>query len=168
LGKVNRKGRTKHEPFILLHRGVTNSEAWRSLSCEAKALLIEVWARHNGANNGQIALSHRQARAALRIGNGKVQKTFLELQEKGFLIARLKGSFNWKVAAGEGRASEWELTTEACEGQPAKGWYRNWTEKQNTVPTSGTAGSGTGNQSASAIGPTSTIGSGVGNRYGCK
>lgn len=161
---MNQKGRTKNEPFILLHRGVTNSEAWRSLSCEAKALLIEVWARHNGANNGQIALSHRQARTALRIGNGKVQKTFLELQEKGFLIARMKGSFNWKVAAGEGRASEWELTTEACEGQPAKGLYRSWAKEQNTVPASGTAGSGTGNHSASAIVETRTIGSGHRNR----
>ncbi len=129
VGKVDKKGRSKREPFILLHRGVTNSEAWESLSCAAKALLIEVWKRHNGVNNGQIALSHRQARAALRIGNGNVQKAFQELQEKGFLIARLKGHFDWKVGAGEGRATEWELTTEACDGKPAKRGYRFWPEK---------------------------------------
>lgn len=128
MSKVNGKGRSKFEPYIKLHRGVTNSEAYKSLSCEARSLLIEVWARHNGVNNGHIALSHREARTALRIGNDKTYRTFRELQEKGFLIARAKGSFDWKVAAGQGRATEWEITTEACDGQPSKGSYRRWSE----------------------------------------
>jgi len=140
MGKVNQKGRSKHEPFILLHRGVTGSDAWKSLTCPAKALLIEIWTRHNGVNNGQIAFSHRQARAALRIGNVKVQAAFQELQDKGFLIARAKGHFNWKVAAGEGRATEWELTTEACDGRPAKRLYREWRETEVTVPKTVAAG----------------------------
>ncbi len=68
MGKVNRKGRNKFEPFVRLHRGVTNSEAWKSLSCEARCLLIEIWARHNGQNNGRIPYSHREARKALHVG----------------------------------------------------------------------------------------------------
>jgi hypothetical protein len=59
-------------------------------------------------------------------------------QEHGFLIERTKGSFGQKTRAGQGRATEWEITTEACDGQPAKALYRSW-KKQNAVPEAGTA-----------------------------
>ncbi len=134
MGKVNNKGRSKNEAFICLHRGVTSSAAWKSLSCEGKALLLEIWALHNGLNNGSIGYSHRQARSALRIGNDKVQRAFRELQDKGFLVARYKGHFDCKVVAGAGRASEWEITAEPCEGKPPSKLYRNWSENKNTAP----------------------------------
>ena len=140
MGKIDRKGRSKSEPFIRLHRGVTGSAAWKSLSCEARALLLLVWERHNGTNNGAVPLSHREARDALRIGNDKLQKAFIELQDKGFLIARQKGSFNWKVASGAGRATEWEITTEQCGGNPPDSRYRNWGRNQNAVPDPGANG----------------------------
>ena len=136
MGRVNRKGRNKFEPFIRLHRGVTNSEAWKSLSCEARCLLIEIWARHNGSNNGQIPYSHREARKALHVGSRKVQAAFQEIEECGFLIPRAKGSFDWK----QRQATEWEITTESCDDQPAKRLYREGLKKQNTAPTVGTDG----------------------------
>ncbi len=136
MGKVNRKGRNKFEPFVRLHRGVTNSEAWKSLSCEARCLLIEIWARHNGQNNGRIPYSHREARKTLRIGSRKVQAAFQELENRGFVVPRAKGSFDWK----QRQATEWEITTEPCDDQPAKRLYRKWLEKQNTAPTVGTDG----------------------------
>ena len=168
MGKMNNKGRNKFEPHIRLHRGVTGSAAWKSLSCEARALLIEIWALHNGVNNGRIGYSHRQARLALRIGNVKVQRAFQELQDKGFIVAHHKGHFDWKVVAGAGRASEWEITAEPCDGKSPSKLYRNWSEKQNTAPTSGTAGSDSGNRSPVKI--TGFIGSGsdIGNRYAGK
>lgn len=144
MGKVDRKGRSRNEPFIRLHRGVTGSMAWKSLSCEARALLLLVWERHNGSNNGRIPLSHREARNALRIGNDKLKRTFAELQAKGFLIAREKGSFTWKVGAGAGRATEWEITTEPCDGRPPDGRYRNWPKIQNAVPEFGAQVPGAG------------------------
>lgn len=134
MGRVNRKGKNSFEPFVRLHRGVTRSSAWKSLSCEARSLLIEILARHNGTNNGGISYSHREGRQALRIGNGKVQQAFQELQDKGFLIARVRGSFEWKLGAGQGRATEWEITTEPCDGKPAKATYRQWRENQNAAP----------------------------------
>ncbi len=151
MGKSNGKGRSKYEPFVRLHRGVTNSAAWKSLSAEARCLLIEIWTRHNGVNNGSIAFSHREARQALRIGNGKVQQAFQELQDKGFLIARARGSFAWKLGAGQGRATEWEITTEPCDGKPAKASYRKWQESAEHGPDSGTAGSYSGNRSSDKI-----------------
>lgn len=168
MGRMNKKGRSRTEPFVRLHRGVTNSAAWKSLTCEAKSLLLEIWARHNGLNNGHIAYSHRQARTALRIGNGKVQKAFRELQDKGFIVAHHKGHFDWKVVAGAGRASEWEITAEPCDGKPPSRNYRQWTEKQNTAPASGTAGSDVGSRSASKIVRFIENGSDTRNRYAGK
>jgi hypothetical protein len=137
MGKVTPKGRSKFEPHIRLHRGVTNSAAWKSLSCEARCLLIEIWTRNNGQNNGCIAYSHREARQALRVGNRKTQAAFRELQDRGFIIARTKGSFDWK----SGRATEWEITAEPCDDRLAKRLYRDWPKKQNTVPILRTDGS---------------------------
>lgn len=164
LGKANNKGRSNFEPYIRLHRGVTNSAAWKSLSCEAKALLLEIWALHNGLNNGFIAFSHRQAQKALRIGNNKVQRTFQELQDKGFIVAHYKGHFDWKVVAGAGRASEWEITAEPCEGKPPSKHYRNWSENKNTAPALGAAGSDNGNRATNIITKFNKSGSSIGNR----
>jgi hypothetical protein len=136
--KTNNKGRNNHTPFIKLHRGVTTSEAWQTLSCEARSLVLAIWERHNGSNNGEISFSHREARDYLRISNGKTTRAFRDAQELGFLIERTKDSFRQKTRAGQGLATEWEITTERCDGQPAKAHYRSW-KKQNAVPEVGTA-----------------------------
>ena len=142
--KTNAKGRNKFESHIRLHRGILNSGAWKSLSCQATRLLIQIWARHNGGNNGKIPYSKREALTELHIGSQKAQKAFQELQDKGFLICRSKGSFDYKVSAGEGRASEWEITEEPCDGHLAKKTYKKWTKKQKpgtTVVPAGDHGS---------------------------
>ena len=126
MAKANQKGRSQNEPFVCLHRGITSSTAWKSLKVESRALLLEIWIRHNGKNNGRIALGHHQAREALRIGSRKVTAAFKELQNKGFIIMRLEASFDWKTGAGEGRATEWELTAEPCDGNSPKRYYKNW------------------------------------------
>lgn len=164
MGKTNQKGRSKHEPFVKLHRGVTNSPAWRALTCEARCLVLLVWERHNGINNGYIPLSHREARLALGVGNTKTARAFKQAQEHGFLIEREKGSFNWKVGAGEGRATEWELSTEPCDGKPAKRLYREW-QTQNTASNAGTKGTQSGNHSNKYNAPKHRDGSHNRNRY---
>ena len=164
MGKTNRKGRSKYTPFINLHRGVTSSPAWKALSCEAKCLVLLVWERHNGMNNGRIPLSHREARLALGAGNNKTAAAFKQAQEHGFLIIRSKGSFNYKVLSGEGKATEWEISTEPCDNKPAKLDFRNW-KKQNPVPDAGTAGSQGGNRSTKTIAQNNPDGSQGRNRY---
>lgn len=164
MARMNKKGRSSSNQFICLHRGITNSDAWKALNCETKCLILLVWERHNGKNNGTIPLSHREARAALRIGNDKTTKAFHQAQERGFLIERIKGSFEWKMGAGQGRSTEWELTTEPCDGRPAKGDYRKW-KNQNAVPNAGTAGSYPGNRSGKNTAPNGPNGSDSGNRF---
>ena len=124
----NKRRRNGATPFIKLHRGVTNSIAWNSLSCPAQCLLLRIWAYHNGTNNGRISYSHEQARLALRIGSKKVTGSFDELIDRGFLVVRRKGSFNVKIKDGPSKATEWEITDEPCDDQPAKKLYRAWRE----------------------------------------
>lgn len=164
MAKTNRKGRSNNVPFINLHRGVTNSPAWKALSCEGRCLVLAVWERHNGTNNGCIPLSHREARLALGVGNTKTVRAFQQAKEHGFLIERMKGSFQWKIGAGQGRATEWEITTEPCEGKPAEMLYRKW-EKQNPAPDAGTIGSDTGNRSSKNATSNCPDGSQRGNRF---
>jgi hypothetical protein len=148
MARANAKGRTASVPFICLHRGITGSAAWRSLSCEAKALLLAVWARHNGSNNGKVGFSQREARDELHIGSRKVAAAFAELQERGFLIAKTKGSFSWKHGAGAGKSTEWEITAEPCDALPAKATYKAW-QIQNAAPKVGAAGNQGGCRSPS-------------------
>lgn len=164
MAKVNLKGRNKHVPFINLHRGVTNSPAWKALTCEAKCLVLCVWERHNGTNNGCISLSHREARLALGVGNTKTARAFQQAQQHGFLIERAKGSFSWKMGAGQGRATEWEIATEPCDGKAPKGTYRAW-QKQNTAPDVGAIGSQCGSRSSENTATKCPDGSQGGNRY---
>ena len=165
MAKADQKGRTKGEPHIRLHRGVTYSEAWKGLSCVARCVLLEVWVRHNGFNNGQIACSHRQIKKALRIGSAKATSAFRELQDAGFIIMRQRGSFDWKAGAGEGRATEWEITTEPCNGKPATGLYRQ-AKKKTTVRASGTAGTSTRGRSRHKPPSKQSNGTRRRNRYG--
>jgi hypothetical protein len=120
--RTNVKGRSVGTQFINLHRGITDSLAYQSLSCEARSLLIEIWRRHNGRNNGAIAYSFREARAALRVGKRKIERAFAELMDRGFLIRCYKGAFNVK----EARASEWELTMEPRGDNKPKALYKDW------------------------------------------
>lgn len=124
--KVNNKGRNTDQQFIRLDAAVTQSPAWRSLLCEARSLLIEIWKRHNGYNNGKISYSHREAKEALGIGSTKAKRAFDQLIERGFLIIRRASSFNFKGNGGASRATEWELTTEPCDGESAKRNYLSY------------------------------------------
>ncbi len=136
----DRKGRSKRTaPFIMLLHWMLNSPAWRSLSLPARCLLLEVWQRYNGQNNGEIAFSVREAARALGVGKNTPTKLFRELEDKGFLKARQRGSFHWKG----GEATTWELTMEPCGEKPATKEFMSWRptgEKQKPVPHTGTNG----------------------------
>lgn len=146
---VNAKGRSKSEPFIRLHRGVTNSAAWKSLSPVARALLIEVWARNDGTNNGRIGYSVRDGAQALGVGKSTIARAFTDLEESGFLVCSLRSGSTLKTR----HASEWELTTEPRDGQPAKALYRtHQPAPRNSFhgPTTGTPCPTTGTVSAAS------------------
>ena len=119
---INQKGRSTGERFIKLPHWMLKSEAWLYLGLTARCLLIEIWQRHNGQNNGEISYSVREAAKALRISKDTAMKYFRELEEKGFIEARQKGSFNQKIAM----ATEWELTMERYRDRPPSKPFMSW------------------------------------------
>lgn len=160
MAKTNRKGRTKGHQFIKLDRGVTESAAWRSLSCEARSLLIAMWERYNGSNNGSISFGIREAKANLNIGSTRAGRAFAELQQSGFIILRADSSFDYKAGASKRLARVWELTPIECDGKPAKRPFR-FQQKQNAAPETrpfGTQDKTVGQNRTRRIGPNGTRG----------
>ena len=104
--------------FVRLRHDLLGSAAWRTLSLGARALLIEVWRRYNGRNNGQIPYSQREAQECLRCSSKSAVKWFRELQRAGFIFPTQRGSFQQKAGTNEGRATLWRLTMEPCGKAP--------------------------------------------------
>lgn len=157
--KALANGRSANQRFIKLHEGVTGSDAYQALSVFARAILIEVWRRHDGTNNGSIPYSERDGKTALGTGRRQVREALAQLVEHGFLIKHQKGSFSTKVR----HAAEWEITPEPHrDGSPAKHLYRSWQKKSSGTsgdqigyPT-GTRKSATGTSQAPDVDPTGT------------
>ena len=133
MGGYNKKGRSKsHGKFVMLLDYTTNCDAWRDLKPSAISVYLLIAMRYNGANNGSIGLSVRDAASLAHIAPGTAQKAFEALQERGFIKCRKKGAFSVKKR----HATEWELT--CCPlrvGKPATHDYRKWEppQIQNTV-----------------------------------
>jgi hypothetical protein len=124
--RTDQKGRSVGERFIKLPHWMMECEAWCSLRLPTRSLLLKVWQRHNGQNNGEISYSVREAAKALGIGKDTASKCFHELREKGFLKAHQEGSFQWKSAL----ATEWQLTMEKHHENPPTKEFMSW----RTVP----------------------------------
>jgi hypothetical protein len=113
--------------------------AWRSLSCNARCIYIEIERHYGGpgSNNGKIHYSIRDAAEACSIGKSTAARALRELQDHGFIVAETVGGFNVKVK----RATEWRLTAHASDisAQAATKDFERWqpAEIQNTVPTMG-------------------------------
>ena len=131
--KASRRARgAKH---VRLYQHMLKTQAWLSLSCQAKCLLIELLAFYNGTNNGELYMSVRKAATLLRTGTKQASAALRELQEKGFIRATRKGSMTRR---GEERlATCWRLTEyddDLTGRQPTKE-FMTWRpgEKNSTV-----------------------------------
>jgi hypothetical protein len=109
-GKANAKGRSQNSRFVRLDHYLLESAAYRSLSPNARSLLVELSMIDNGSNNGAIWLSVKDASA--RIGNANLQSVsaaFRELETAGFIRLTRDAHFRVK-ASGTARARCWRLT----------------------------------------------------------
>ncbi len=119
-----------------LYHWVRKTEAWRSLSPYARLLYVEIRAKYNGTNNGDISMSYREAQELLGCSNKPVPVAFAELQDRGFIVAIQKGTFNWKTRfGGAGRATTWRMT-ELPADYPERGLgasyeFKTWTPPEN-------------------------------------
>jgi hypothetical protein len=119
-------------PHVRLYRWMLDSEAYLSLSCPARAVLVEIVRCYDGLNNGRIGLSVRRAAERCNIARGTAGRAFVKLQERGFIELVTKGAFSLKSP----HASEWRLTWWKCDvtGEPPSKQFMSWrSEKQNPV-----------------------------------
>jgi hypothetical protein len=121
MAKPNKKGRRITERFIALPHYMTGCPAFLTLSPDAKALLIDVWRRHNGTNNGEISYSVREAEG-IGLSKSRTARAFGDLMERGFLKVRRASSFTVKTKA----ARTWEITSERCGDTPPTKDFMRW------------------------------------------
>ena len=134
--RVDQTGRSIGETrFLKLEHWIFKTEAWRSLSAQARAVYIEIAQRFNGSNNGEISLSVREAARFVHIAKDTATKVFHELEEKGFIRRNVCGSFNWKLK----HATTWILTEHPFNDQPATKDFARWSPTNSeTGPKQGT------------------------------
>jgi DNA-binding transcriptional regulator YhcF (GntR family) len=105
--RYRRKGGSRGSPpFVMLPKYLINSEAWRALSCVARAAFIELARLYNGTNNGQLALPARTLAERLGRSKATAARALIELEEKGFVEVEKVGTFHRR----DRLASEYSLT----------------------------------------------------------
>jgi hypothetical protein len=105
------KGRGRQERYVKLRHWLLKSQAWNSLSGNARALYVELAQRYNGSNNGRIPYSMRDG-VTLHISHHTVSHLLGILQDRGFIVCTRKGYFSVKTTRD---ASEWRLTEYDCD-----------------------------------------------------
>jgi DNA-binding transcriptional MocR family regulator len=133
---IRRKGRdSKEARHVRLYHYLLHSAAWRSLDAVSRAVYIEIAARYagTGSNNGRIGYSVREAAESLGIGRMTAARALTKLQERGFIVAMQRGTFNRKVR----HCTEWRLTEYGCDCTHALATkdFMKWSpERKITVP----------------------------------
>jgi hypothetical protein len=123
MGKnMDHKGRRKEPRHIRLYHSIMAAPAWRAASCGARALLIELVARHNGANNGELFISTREAADLLNVHRNTAARLFHELDELGFTAITEMGMYR----VNGGPATMRRLTWLAGAGYPPTRDFEKW------------------------------------------
>ena len=127
------------EAHVRLYRHELDCPAYRSLSPDARALLIEFRALFVGREN-RIFMSIREIERRLGVGQKRAQRARSELLDRGFIRLLTPGGFSRK----DRRASEYALTNEPLEEQdgatPPKDFMK-WSAQESTVVKMNTDGS---------------------------
>lgn len=73
MSRINKKGRNRSPPFVMIYHSLTASPAWLDLSGNAVKLLVHMVKLSNGINNGEIVLS--AAALSITIGHQSIATT---------------------------------------------------------------------------------------------
>ncbi|MSP81884.1 MAG: hypothetical protein EXQ94_02865 [Alphaproteobacteria bacterium] len=123
MAKMLRNGRSKGEArHIRLYHWLTGSPAWRALKPASKVVLLDVWRRHDGKNNGRIAASSRDIRDGTGLNRRTILAALARCQELGFLTCARPASFTMKHKL----APLWEVTAEPVGDQLATRRFMSW------------------------------------------
>ena len=118
-----KKKRASAERYVRLTYGMMQTQAWRSLDGNARAIYVELAMLYYGNNNGRIGLSVRQAARAIQVSRATASRSMARLEERGFIVAMTKGRFKLKR-----HATEWRLTEFRCDvtGQSPSRDFEGW------------------------------------------
>ena len=124
--KVRKARYTDYTRWVGLPHYMLRCPAWRTMSPTAKALLIELWARYNGINNGTISFGVREA-ADIGLNRTTASKAFHELVGRGFLRVNRDSAFTVKTRM----AREWTVTAlPLSDTEPAPKDFMKWTAER--------------------------------------
>ncbi len=111
----------KHKRYVGFDYNLLETEAFKHLTGGAFKLLAMVKKRYNGVNNGEISFSVREGRDLLGYSLNTISRYFNELEVKGFLKVKEKGSFSYKKR----HASTWIITSDEYYHQKTRD-FKHW------------------------------------------
>jgi len=148
--RPNATGRSRRngEPFVMLRRHVMRSAAYKSLNAHQRGVYMELKARFNGLNNGNISCSLRELAKELHCSKDTASKALAVLEDRGFIKCAQPGSFHFKIE----HAPLWILTEEELNGRAATKEFMSWApSKEKCGPKTGTRGPGKRTETASSV-----------------
>jgi hypothetical protein len=116
--------------FVMIERWFWRCDAWQALPHPARSLYIELELRFTGTNNGDLELSVRSAMELIGCSFNFTRKMFSDLEEKGFIKARQRGSFGWKAR----HSTTWILTLHEYLGRSPTKDFMQWKETEIQKP----------------------------------
>lgn len=120
--RINATGRNTTSRFVRLDYRLLISNAYRSLSPNARSLLVELAMLYNGDNNGSLYLGVRDAAHRLGVADlTAASRAFDDLKALGFIVMTQDGHFLVK-AAETSRARCWRLTWQPGPGRKIATW----------------------------------------------
>lgn len=120
--RPNATGRNDTSRFVRLDYRLLGSNAYRSLSPNARSLLTEFVMLYNGENNGSLYMSVQDAAHRLGVADHHAaSRAFDELQSRGFIVMTQAAHFSVK-ASETSRARTWRLTWLQGPGRKLADW----------------------------------------------
>lgn len=121
--RTDQRGRSNGEPqHIRIYSYELASPAYRALSCNARALYVDMLSFYNGGNNGKLFMSVRFAAECMGVSPNTAQNALKMLESHGFIKPHVKGSFSYKAR----HATTWILTTRQFANNLETKDYMKW------------------------------------------
>ena len=130
-----------YEPHVRLYQYELRCPAYRTLSSDARSLLVEMRALYTGREN-RVFMAVREAMGRLNVGQRRAERAIKDLLERGWMRVVEKGSFHRKNRHATAYALT-HLPIEDVDGATAPKDYMRWgpTSEKNTVVNLATDGS---------------------------
>ena len=101
----------------MFHHEIFDSAAFRSLDCNARSLLFELWRHYVPEINEKVFLSVRGAAKRLSVNKDTARKAFSSLSDRGFIVLTNHSLWQQRISR------KWRLTWQPFKGQePTDDW----------------------------------------------